>query len=441
MAVDTLCRDCSHRYDHQASPSACPACGGSRTLRHPELMALSIAHIDCDAFYASIEKRDRPELADKPVIIGGGRRGVVATACYVARLYGVKSAMPMFKALRACPDAIVIKPDMAKYVSIGRDIRERMRALTPLVEPLSIDEAFLDLTGTERLHGAPPAVTLQRLQRQIADALNLTVSIGLSYNKFLAKTASDLDKPNGFFVIGKEEAKAFLAERSVRAIFGVGPAFAKSLEAKGYRTLRDLQVAEPSALKRHFGAQGLRLKHLALGHDTRSVDPLGERKSVSSETTFETDLRDLNVLEDILWRLSEKVSSRAKQAGIEGRVVTLKLKTARFKTVTRRLTLDAPTQLARVIFDAGRSLLQRERDRGPYRLLGIGVSDLAPAGPDRGALLDPNALKQAKAERAADALRAKIGDGAVKRGRDLRAEKNAEAIARQTDADDNRGDR
>ena len=207
--MDTLCRDCGARPP--ADAGTCPGCGSSRLVRHGALHDLTIAHLDCDAFYAAIEKRDRPELRDVPVIVGGRHRGVVAACCYVARTYGVHSAMPMFQALRACPEATVIKPDMKKYVAVGRAIRAMMQELTPLVEPLSIDEAFMDLSGTSSLHGASPAQSLAALALRVEETHRITVSIGLSYNKFLAKIASDLDKPRGFSVIGRAEARSFLA--------------------------------------------------------------------------------------------------------------------------------------------------------------------------------------------------------------------------------------
>ena len=196
-AVETLCRDCGSRPPPDVK--TCPACGSPHIARHKELHGLTLAHLDCDAFYATIEKRGRPELRDVPVIVGGHHRGVVAACCYVARAQGVHSAMPMFKALKACPDATVIKPDMTKYAAVGREVRAMMENLTPLVEPLSIDEAFMDLAGTEALHRASPAVTLAALARRVKEELSITVSIGLSYNKFLAKIASDLDKPRGGF--------------------------------------------------------------------------------------------------------------------------------------------------------------------------------------------------------------------------------------------------
>jgi len=195
--VSTLCRDCTALHD-DANLRRCPACKSPRLVRHDEIASLSMAHIDCDAFYAAIEKRDNPAIADKPVIVGGGKRGVVSTACYVARTFGVKSAMPMFKALAACPNAVVVRPDMQKYALVGRQVRQLMLETTPLVEPLSLDEAFLDLTGTDRLHRCSPAQTLARLAKRIEDELAITVSVGLSFNKFLAKVASELDKPRGF---------------------------------------------------------------------------------------------------------------------------------------------------------------------------------------------------------------------------------------------------
>src|ERR671911_2269195 len=219
MSNAPFCRDC---LTLSASPLAarCTACGSPRLLRHKERDSLAIAHVDCDAFFAAVEKRDDPTLADKPVIIGGGKRGVVSTACYIARTYGVRSAMPMFKALKACPDAVVIRPNMEKYKVAGREVRRLMAGLTPLVEPVSIDEAFLDLSGTELVHQGPPALTLARFARRVEREICITVSIGLAPNKFLAKIASDLEKPRGFAVIGKTEAREFLAPRPVGLIFG-----------------------------------------------------------------------------------------------------------------------------------------------------------------------------------------------------------------------------
>lgn len=401
--------------------TACPACGSHRLLRHAELNTLSIAHIDCDAFFAAVEKRDNPALEDKPVIIGGQQRGVVSTCCYVARLYGVHSAMPMFQALKACPDAVVIRPEHGKYTREGYRIRDMMKTITPLVEPLSIDEAFLDLTGTTRLHGAPPALTLLRLQRQIEDEVGITVSVGLSFNKFLAKTASDLDKPNGFAVIGEAEALDFLAPRPVRSIYGVGPAFAAKLERDGIRTLSDIRRQGDKRMADRYGDMGYHLSRLSRGEDRRRVSPERERKSVSSETTFNADHDDRDTLEKHLWRLSVKVADQMKAKAVSGQVVTLKLKTAQFKTRTRRRTLSEPSQLADTLFRVGRDLLDKEVDGTRYRLIGIGFSGLRDAVGDAGDLLDPQAIRRATAERAMDKARERFGSDAVVKGRGLSA--------------------
>ncbi len=413
-----ICRDCL--ADAAPGASRCPRCGSPRMLRHPELASLSIAHIDCDAFYAAVEKRDRPELRDRPVIVGGGRRGVVATACYVARTYGVRSAMPMFKALAACPDAVVIKPDMDKYVRVGRAVRAMMQELTPLVEPISIDEAFLDLTGTERLHRATPALSLARMARRIEAEHGVTVSVGLSYCKFLAKIASDLDKPRGFAVIGREEAQAFLADKPLSILPGVGPAAIRRLEAAGLRHVGDLARADSRAALEALGGDAGRLSRLARGIDARRVTPERETKSVSSETTFDTDIARFDELEPILWRLSEKVSLRMKRAGLSGRTVTLKLKTADFRIRTRAAS-GPHTQLANRIFEAGRTLLRAECDGTPFRLIGIGLSDLAEAAAAAPTdLLDTSTERLTRTEAAIDALRERFGAAAVVRGIALR---------------------
>ena len=385
---------------------------GSSVIR--ELDRLTIAHIDCDAFYATIEKRDDPSLIDKPVIVGGGKRGVVAAACYVARTYGIRSAMPMFEALRRCPHATVVKPNMAKYVAVGREVRGAMRALTPLVEPLSIDEAFLDLRGTERLHGMSAAKVLAGFAAKIERDLGITVSIGLSANKFLAKIASDLDKPRGFAVLGEAEAAAFLAGKPVGFIYGVGAVSAAKLAADGFRLIVDLQRAEKTELIRRYGEEGARLWHLARGLDVRSVDPVRETKSISAETTFERDIGELRPLEQHLWDLTERVSSRLKANALAGSTVTLKLKSTDFKIRTRARSLAAPTQLAARIFAAGRDLLVREVGATRFRLIGIGVSHLEDtAGDEFADLIDRRA---AGAEHAVDRLREKFGRDAVVRG-------------------------
>ncbi|MEJ8476483.1 DNA polymerase IV [Roseibium algae] len=414
-ANSSLCRDCGAR-----SPlprSRCMSCGSPRLLKHPELDQLTIAHIDCDAFFAAVEKRDNPDIRDQPVIIGGGRRGVVSTCCYIARIYGVRSAMPMFKAMEACPDAVVIRPNMEKYAKVGHEIRERMKALTPLVEPLSIDEAFLDLTGTERLHHATAAETLARFVRDLETDIGISTSVGLAANKFLAKLASDFEKPRGFSIIGAAEAKTFLADKPVGMIWGVGKVFQKKLASDGIRTIGQLQKMDGTDLARRYGAMGLRLATLSQGEDDRHVSPSRGVKSVSNETTFNTDISSFDKLRPILLNLAEEVSRRLKDKGIAGRTVTLKLKTDSFKTITRSRQLPDPTQLADRIYRTGIELLEKETDGRRFRLIGIGVNDLVkPELADPQDLLDESAGRRKQAELAMDTLRTKFGDKAVERG-------------------------
>jgi DNA polymerase-4 len=404
-----FCRDCLADLD--VSTRRCSACGSPRLVRHHALPALTLAHIDCDAFYATVEKRDNPDLADKPVIIGGGKRGVVSAACYISRTFGVRSAMPMFKALALCPQAVVIRPDMAKYVRVGREVRHAMQALTPLVEPLSIDEAFLDLSGTQRVHGMIPAKVLARFARQVERDIGITVSVGLSCNKFLAKIASDLDKPRGFAALDQEQARALLATKPVGFIFGVGPATQERLSQRGFRTIADLQRADEIDLMKQFSVEGRRLWRLARGIDDRAVVPDRGAKTISSETTFETDIRDFATLEKTLWRLSEKVSSRLKTGDLAGSTITLKLKTADFRQRTRSQTVHSPTQLAAKIFATSREMLAKEIDGTAFRLMGTGVSALKPGSQaDDTDMLD---RRSAHAERAMDDLRKKFGSAAV----------------------------
>ncbi|WP_300515625.1 DNA polymerase IV [Aliiroseovarius sp.] len=417
--MPALCRDCLTTFE---AGRRCPSCRSPRVLSHPELFTLKVAHMDCDAFYASVEKRDNPELMDKPVIIGGGKRGVVSTACYVARIRGVRSAMPMFQALKLCPDAVVIKPRGSHYAAVSKQIRALMDELTPAIEPLSLDEAFLDMTGTERLHGHPPAVMLARLVKRMEDELGLSGSIGLSHNKFLAKIASDLDKPRGFSIIGKAETAAFLRDKPVRLIWGVGPAAQASLDKAGIRTFTDLLRWEKRDLHDRFGSMGDRLWHLARGEDSRRVSAHAPMKSISNETTFFEDTADPDILDGHLWRLSEKVADRAKAKGSAGRVVTVKLKRANHSALSRRVSQPDLTQSADRIYRTARALFATVADEGPFRLIGVGISDLGPAeGADSaGDLLDPQATKRRAAEKATDSIRARFGDGAILKGRAIR---------------------
>ena len=421
--MHTLCRDCFHLVAEEVA--ACPACGSHRTLSHTALTQLNIAHIDCDAFFAAIEKRDNPDLKDKPVIVGGGKRGVVSTCCYIARIYGVRSAMPIFKARQLCPDGVFVPPDPEKYSAAAAVIREKMRALTPLVQPVSIDEAYLDLSGTETMHGAPPAVMLARFASEIESEVKITVSIGLASNRFLAKTASELDKPRGFAAISVDEAEALLAPYPVGFLHGVGPKLAEKMSRDGLETVGDLQACELKHLIQRYGENGVWLKQRAHGQDNRPVTPGSERKSISAETTFSEDVSDAGQMEDHLWRLCVKTADRAKASDLAGSVITLKLKTAQFRPLTRQVSLHAPTQLAQEIFRASQPLLQREANgRTQFRLIGVGLSELSPFRSDSPDLIDPKVAKRAAAERASDAARAKFGKDAVVTGRAARMKQN-----------------
>jgi DNA polymerase-4 len=419
MAARTLCRDCLTVSD---APGRCPACRSPRTVHHPELAALSIAHLDCDAFYAAVEKRDDPSLADRPVIVGGGDRGVVSTACYVARLAGVRSAMPMFKALKLCPHAVVVRPRMQRYAEVSRAIRAMMLALTPAVEPLSLDEAFLDLTGTERLHHAPPALLLARLQARIEAELGITASVGLSHNKFLAKIASDLDKPRGLSLIGRAETDAFLARQPVSIVWGVGRATLAALEREGIRTIADLRGRDRKALLLRFGSLGERLFRLARGEDARRVTADQAPKSISHETTFAADTADPELLRWHLWVLCEQVADRAKAHGLAGATVTLKLKRSDHGLLTRSHTPGAPTQMADRLYRASLPMLRRDIAAGPFRLIGVGLSRLAPAldSDATGDLLAPESARRLAAERALDRIRARFGRESIILGRSIR---------------------
>ena len=414
IAPSALCKDCCSPVSGDAN--RCPACRSPSILRHPELHQLAISHIDCDAFYAAVEKRDNPALFDKPVIVGGAQRGVVSTACYIARIKGVRSAMPMFQALKLCPDAVVIKPNMAKYAEAGSKVRELMLSVTPLVQPLSIDEAFLDLNGTQRLHGASPALTLLRLARRIEREVGVTVSVGLSHNKFLAKLASDMQKPRGFSVIGVAETLELLAAKPVGAIWGVGSATQAKLSKRGITTIGQLQLMERNDLIRHFGAMGSRLFHLSRGEDLRDVNTHEEAKTISAETTFNADLSDYAALEAVLWRLCQRVSRRAKKDNVGGQTITLKLKSTGFETRTRASSMVEATNLAHVIFEAGRLLLKREADGTTFRLIGIGLSRLLGGSGNALAELDLRRSSLTKAELAMDVIQRKFGTAAVDRG-------------------------
>ena len=380
----SLCRDCLGWFPD--GPLDCPNCGSIRIVNHAELLELSIAHIDCDAFYAAVEKRDNPKLRDKPLIVGSpGGRGVVTTACYIARQYGPRSAMPMFKARKMCPHAVIIRPNMSKYSEVSRQIRAIFLDVTPVVQPVSLDEAYLDLSRDVRVEGdEPPAIALARAALRIEAEVGITVSIGLAYNKFLAKLASDLDKPRGYSVIGQEEALDFLSDLPVNKINGVGAVTAKKMAEHGIETIGQLQAMSDDELVGRYGRFGRRLAGFVRGEDRRKVSSGGAAKSVSAETTFVTDLRDAADLREQVRPMCERVADRLKAKGIAGGTVVLKLKTADFQILTRNRQLSQPTQKGDLIFEQAAALIEAEADGRVFRLIGIGVTDLV-----SGAKADP----------------------------------------------------
>ena len=417
--MPAFCRDC---LTVCKSKLRCEHCASPRVLKHPELFELSIAHMDCDAFYASIEKRDNPDIADKPVIVGGGKRGVVSTACYIARINGVHSAMPMFKALKLCPNAVVVPPRMDIYVKVSRQIKKFMSELSPMIEPLSLDEAFIDLTGTEKLHGAPPAIMLARLVKRMEDEIGISGSIGLSRNKFLAKLASDLDKPRGFSIISQRETLDLLAPLPIKKIWGAGPVLQRKLKSDGIQTFADLRRRDLKVLVKRYGTMGNRLWHLARGLDHRSITTREPVKTISKEITFFEDTSDTDLLDGHLWRLAEKVSDRCKARNYAGKTVNLKVKKADFKLLTRSITLNEPTQMTDRIYTNVRQMLNSIMDNAPFRLIGVGISHLTkPEDADQFMdLLEQDAAKRAKAERATDTIRKRFGKDSILKGRSLR---------------------
>jgi len=419
--LPTLCRDCAHSFDDRPETQRCPKCGSVRLLSHPELNNLQIAHIDCDSFFATVEKRDNPKLVDKPVVIGGRHRGVVAAACYIARIYGVRSAMPMMRALKLCPDLVIVPPSKGKYGEVGREVRNLMYEATPMVEPLSIDEAYLDLSGTQSLHGGSPARTLIRLINRIEKEIGITASVGLSYNKSLAKLASDLDKPRGFAILGRAEAKDYLENKPVKMIFGVGAAMEKKLASDGIATIGQLRRFDKVDLMRSYGAIGSRLYHFCRAEDERKVTPESETKSITNETTFNDNLHSFEELKKVLQPLCEKISKRMEKAGLAGRTVTLKLKTTGFKNISRSRQLPHPTQSSDQLYDCSLKLLEPMCDGRSYRLIGTGFSMLEDADkvrPEPPDLFDlAEKQKDQRSEKAVEEIRKKYGGKAIFKGR------------------------
>ena len=418
-AAAGLCRDCLARAPWEAFRSSrCPSCGSPRILRLRDDADLTLAHVDCDAFYASVEKRDDPSLKDKPLIIGGGgRRGVVSTACYIARTSGVRSAMPMAAALKLCPQAAVLPPNMKKYAQVSGEVRALMHELTPLVEPISIDEAFLDLAGCERVHGMPAAAALARFARRVETEIGVTVSVGLSYCKFLAKLASDMDKPRGFHVMPRSEAMAALAPMGVGRLWGVGKVALERLERLGFRKIGDLQAIDEVEAIAKLGEDGRRLWRLARGIDHRKVTLERDAKSISAEITFENDVSDGAELERTLLLLSERVAARLKKADLAADGVTLKLRTPDFKLRTRTRSGTSPTQMATRLFENARAMLRAQPKGESYRLIGVGAAGLRPGEEaDKGDLIEGDRTREKARESAIDALREKFGGAAIVRG-------------------------
>lgn len=419
-----ICPHC-HTVFEETEAERCPACQRGGVLRHREIFDLSLAHLDCDAFYAAVEKRDNPSLRDKPLIVGGGARGVVTTACYLARIHGIRSAMPMFKARKLCPQAAIVKPRMAHYRAVSQDIRARMLDVTPQIEPISIDEAFLDLAGTQRLHKAPPVLTLLRLAKRIEQEVGITVSVGLSYNKYLAKVASDFRKPRGFHIIGRGDAVSFLADKPVSLLWGVGKAFTRTLERDGITLIGQLQAMTESALSARYGSMGSHIWRLSTGQDSRQISPKRAAKSISSERTFNDDISDVATLSDILWSLCEEVSRSLKHKGMQAKTVHLKLKTADFQSLTRSHTPGPHVQGTRALFTSAQEMLARCADGREFRLIGIGVSTLSAAAPnEREATLFDEGKTDKKKEVLDDLvldIRNRFGDTSIETGRGNRA--------------------
>jgi DNA polymerase IV len=376
-APNSLCRDCGTLAHADPAHGACERCGSARIVAHPELTRLAIAHVDCDAFYASVEKRDRPELANEPVIVGGSQRGVVLTACYIARRFGVRSAMPMGRALQLCPGAAIVRPDMEKYRRESRRIRELMEALSPRVESVSIDEAYLDLSASG--NNEPPARSLARLALQVEKRVGVTISIGLAPNKMLAKIASDFGKPRGFHVIGESDKLAVLGPMKVSALPGIGPVMTRKLEELGFVTIADLRAAKLDELTHRFGRWGRSLLARAHGEDGRRVGMgRGRNVTIGAERTFAKDLACCEDILAVLEQISQRVAERLVRADLAATALTLKLRRHDRYTTTHACRLHDPTMRADAILAAVTPVLRLRLDGTRYRLVGVTAHDLVP---------------------------------------------------------------
>lgn len=388
-----------------------------------EWIEAMILHVDMDAFYAGVELRDDPSLLGKPVVVGGSPkgRGVIAAASYEARKFGIHSAMPASQAIRLCPNAIFIRPRMEHYAAVSKKIREIFFRFSSLVEPLSLDEAFIDVTGSERLFGDGPTIG-RTIQKTISDELNLVASVGVAPNKYLAKVASDLDKPNGFVVVDPDDVDAFLSPLSIARVWGVGPQTAKKFKSFGVETIGQLRRLPRDTLNRAFGLNAEHFWRLARGLDTREVVPDRIAKTVSHETTFSTDIRDQTALLAWMLELTDQVGRRLRRHAIFGKTVQIKVRYSDFHTITRAKTLSVPTHTTRDLWAAAESMLKtvcEENDR-PVRLLGMGVSNLTNNEKKQQSLFDQEEqLKSNRIDVTADSIRDRFGNKAVSRASSL----------------------
>jgi DNA polymerase-4 len=384
------------------------------------LMDRWIIHADMDEFFAAVEKLDNPALRGKPLLIGGdpSARGVVATASYEARAFGCHSAMPMARAVRICPDAIVIPARGGRYGEASEEIFEVMGEFTPLIERLSIDEAFLDVSGCERLLGPPPKVAFE-IKRRIKSRTGLTVSVGVAPNKFLAKLASDLEKPDGLTIITPESIHEVLDPLGIRKLWGVGPAAEKQFAKLNIRTIGQLRHASPDMIRARLGEGGEHFQRLSAGLDDRPVIPDTEAKSIGQEQTFRTDIDDIDELARVLLAQTQQVARRLRRNQLKARTITLKLRYGDFTTLTRSSTFDAPTDVTELLWRQARGLLDKwsASQYHPLRLLGVTVSQLTGTGGVQGSLFsDPTEAKQQRIDQAVDAIANRFGDSAIHRG-------------------------
>jgi DNA polymerase-4 len=374
----------------------------------------TIAHVDMDAFYASVEQRDRPALRGRPVIVGAspGGRGVVSAASYEARRFGVRSAMPISRAVRLCPQGVYLPVDMDKYQRVSAEIMAILREFSPLVEPVSVDEAFVDLAGTETLFG-PPAEAVRTIKTRIRAETGLTASAGLAANKFVAKVASDLRKPDGLVVVPAGTEASFLAPLPVERLWGVGRVLAEALAGMGIATIGQLQGMPLSTLERRFGEHGRHLHDLAFGRDERTVEPSTAAKSIGAETTFGVDCTDPERIRRTLRRHAERVARELREERLSAARVTLKLRFADFRTLTRSHTGD-PTRDGLELYRRALAMLDREAVHEPVRLIGLSASGLGPGDQGQLPLLDPVAVRRDRLGPVVDRLTARFGEGAVK---------------------------